>query len=108
MTMSPTVRNNPELQRFEIHEDGELVAFLQYRLHGDRIDLLHTETLPGKEGHGFASQLVAESLDDIRRHGWQVRPYCPFVRSYLARHDELRDLVPAQARAEFGLVGDDG
>lgn len=104
--MSPTVRNNPELQRFEIHDDGEVVGFVQYRLRGQLIDLLHTETLPGKEGHGYASQLVAQSLDDIRRHGRQVRPYCPFVRSYLADHRDYVDLVPAELRAEFEL--DDG
>ena len=106
--MSPTVRNNLELQRFEIQDGGELVAFLQYRLHGQLIDLVHTETLPGKEGHGYASQLVGRALDEIRGRGWQVRPSCPFVRRYLADHGELRDLVPGELRAQFGLDGADG
>jgi predicted GNAT family acetyltransferase len=105
--MSSTVRNNLELQRFELHDGGELVAFLQYRQRGQLVDLLHTETLPSKEGHGYGSQLVASALDEIRRRGRQVRPYCPFVRSYLADHRELRDLVPDELRAKFDLNGDD-
>jgi hypothetical protein len=32
-----------------------------------------------------------------------VLPYCPFVQSYLRRHPELRDLVPAAERARFDL-----
>jgi predicted GNAT family acetyltransferase len=105
--MDPAVRNNLELQRFEIHDDGGVAAYLQYRMRGEIIYLIHTETLPGKEGHGYASQLVAGALDEIRRRGWQVVPYCPFVRGYLAKHDEFADLGPAELRAAFGLDGAD-
>jgi predicted GNAT family acetyltransferase len=42
-------------------------------------------------------------LDDAREHGQQVLPYCPFVRSYIERHQEYADLVPAAERERFGL-----
>jgi hypothetical protein len=67
---------------------------------------VHTETLSGHEGRGLGSELVRGALDDARRRGWQVRPFCPFVRSYIAKRPEYRDLVPAHERARFQLDAD--
>jgi predicted GNAT family acetyltransferase len=39
----------------------------------------------------------------MRRRGLRVLPFCPFVRSYIARHSEYLDLVPEKQRAAFGL-----
>jgi predicted GNAT family acetyltransferase len=100
--MSRSVHNNLELQRFEMREDGELLAFLQYRLRGSVIDLLHAETMPDKRGRGFASDLVRQTLEEARQRAWQVRPYCPFVRDYMAEHAEFDDLMPADQRTAFG------
>jgi hypothetical protein len=32
-----------------------------------------------------------------------VLPYCPFVKSYIQKHPEYLDLVPAERRASFDL-----
>jgi uncharacterized protein len=32
-----------------------------------------------------------------------VRPYCPFVRTYLKEHPDQADLVAADDRGRFGL-----
>jgi len=103
--VSRQVSNNPELQRFEIRDGDQLAAFVQYRLRGSVVDLLHTETLPEMTGAGYASDLVRGTLEDARARGWQVLPTCPFVRSYLGEHPEFVDLVPAGERARFGLDG---
>jgi hypothetical protein len=31
-------------------------------------------------------------------------PYCPFVRKFIAKHDEYVALVPAEHREKFGLA----
>jgi predicted GNAT family acetyltransferase len=95
--------NNLELQRFEMRDGDDLAAFLQYRQRGAVVDLLHTETLPGREGAGYGSELVRGVLDYARERDWQVLPSCPFVRSYIADHLEYLDLVPGGERARFGL-----
>ncbi|HEU5265645.1 MAG TPA: GNAT family N-acetyltransferase [Jatrophihabitans sp.] len=97
------VRDNPALHRYEIVDDGEVGAFARYDLHGSVADFVHTETLAGHSGRGLGSALVKGALDDARARGWQVRPYCPFVRSYVGKHPEYQDLVPAAERAQFGL-----
>jgi predicted GNAT family acetyltransferase len=102
--MAAAVRDNAEQRRYEIVVGGEPAGFLEYRLDGEVADFVHTETLPGHEGEGIGSQLVHDALLDARSRGWQVRPSCPFVRSYLTRHPELRELVPADERRRFGLA----
>jgi hypothetical protein len=41
--------------------------------------------------------------DNLRNEERPVIPSCRFINSYLKRHDEYADLVPADRRAEFGL-----
>ena len=101
--MTNQFRDNPELHRYEILDGGQVGAFSEYRLHGDVADFVHTEAVAGHEGRGLASKLIRGALDDARRRSWQVRPFCPFVRAYIAKHPEYRDLVPEKQRARFGL-----
>jgi len=64
----------------------------------------HTEIDDASEGRGLGSTLVRAALDDARRRGLSVRPDCPFVRAYVARHpDDYLDLVPEELRARLDL-----
>jgi predicted GNAT family acetyltransferase len=67
------------------------------------IALVHTEVEERYEGRGLGSQLIKFALDDARRRKLAMLPFCPFVKSYLERHPEYTDLVPAEMRARFGL-----
>ena len=87
------VRDNPEELRYEILREGELVGEIRYRTEPGVIVLVHTDVAPSAEGQGVGSRLVAGALDDIRARGLRVVPVCPFVRAYLRRHPEQRDLV---------------
>jgi len=102
-TPEPVVADAPERHRFEIHVGGDLAGFTVYRLQRDRYAFTHTEVDPRFSGRGLASILVHDALDEMRRRGIAVLPYCPYVRRYIARHPEYLDLVPADARAEFDL-----
>jgi predicted GNAT family acetyltransferase len=90
--MPSAVRNNTTLSRFEIEADG-VTAYANYRLAGNVITIMHTETPPQARGHGIASLLVAGTLETVRARGLKVVPQCPFVRAYIAEHPEYRDLL---------------
>ena len=60
---------------------------------GGVITLLHTETPPQARGQGLASQLIAGALQIARARGLKVKPLCAFVRAYIAKHPEFRDLL---------------
>jgi uncharacterized protein len=101
-----TVRDVPERNRFEIDVDGEVVGFVQYQRADGTIAFVHTEIDPVHEGAGLGGALVAAALDESRRQGARVLPFCPFVRSYLQHHPEYADLVPDERRDAFGLQAD--
>jgi hypothetical protein len=98
------VRDNPGESRYEIYVDDRLAGFTQYVVDGPVTDFVHTEVDDEFSGRGLASQLIQQALDDARRRGWQVMPYCRFVKGFIAKHPEYRDLVPAAQRERFGLA----
>ena len=86
------VRDNTALSRFEL-DAGGVTAFTNYRIDGGVISLLHTETPTQARGQGLASQLTAGVLQIARARGLKVIPRCAFVRAYIAKHPEFRDLL---------------
>lgn len=101
--MPPTVRDNATESRYEIVVDGEVAGFADYHLHDDVIAFLHTEVDPQHQGEALASTLIRESLDDARRRGLRVQPFCRFVRAFIADHADYVDLVVPEERQRFGL-----
>ena len=83
--------------------DGDLAGFVAYRLRPGLIAFIHTEVDDAFEGHGIGSALVGEALEDARRRGLEVLPFCPFVNSYMQKHHEYVDLVSESRREAFGL-----
>lgn len=98
MTDTPdvAVRDDPDRHRYVAEVDGrQAVAeyILLPRREPPTIIFTHTEVPDEMEGQGVGSTLVRHALDDARRRGLIVQPQCPFVRSYIERHEEYRDLV---------------
>src|ERR1700733_14071288 len=87
-----SVHDNTGLSRFEL-DAGGVTAFVNYRIDGGVITLLHTETPPPARGQGLASQLIAGALQIARARGLKVIPLCAFVRAYIAKHPEFLDLL---------------
>jgi len=88
----PEVVDNTAARRLEI-TDGDAVAFLTYRMKGDAIEYLHSETPPALQGKGYASALAKFGLDRDKAVGRTVIPTCPFVKTYIERHPEYAPLV---------------
>jgi predicted GNAT family acetyltransferase len=83
----------PDHHRYELHAGEELIGFVDYRLRGELIHLVHTEVLPAFNGQGHAATLARAALDDARARGLRVHPDCPYVAAYVAKHPEYADLV---------------
>ncbi|MFC4944554.1 GNAT family N-acetyltransferase [Pseudonocardia sp. GCM10023141] len=98
------VRDNPDESRFEIEVDETPAGFAEYVATPGRITFTHTEIDPGFSGKGLAGVLIRTALDAARDQGLSVLPLCPFVRSFIAKHPEYVELVPAGSRARFELA----
>jgi predicted GNAT family acetyltransferase len=103
--VSSTVRDNQAESRYEVYDDERLAGFAVYQLDGEQIALTHTEVTPAFGGRGLARQLVTEALDDARRRGLGVLPFCPYVRKVIGENaGTYLDLVPETDRDRFGLA----
>ena len=89
-----TVTDVPSRQRFEARTGaGDTVGTLTYERAGDVVVFSHTEVEDDYEGGGVGSQLTRAALDQVRTEGLKVDPRCPFVRDWIGKHEEYRDLV---------------
>ncbi|RDI46812.1 GNAT family N-acetyltransferase [Nocardia mexicana] len=101
--MSTEVRNNRELDRFEIYVDGGLAGIAEYQDTAAERAFVHTEIYPRYSGQGYAGTLVQAALDTSRDEGFGILPLCPMVRHFVESRPEYLALVPHWARERFGL-----
>ena len=97
-----TVRDNPELSRFEI-DLGDSVAIAEYKLSERAIRFTHTEVPKQHGGRGIGSALIRAGLASARERGLKVIPICPFFAAYLKRHEDVQDLLDDSSRRRLGL-----
>ena len=98
MTSPPTVTHNAERSRVELHVDGELAGWLDYRPAGESIILAHTEVVDGHGGEGLGGMLVRSALQAARDDGKTAIATCPFASSYIDKHPELDEFLAPFAR----------
>ena len=78
--------------RLEMERNGE-VAYLQYSLSENVLELTHTEVPAKLRGMGLASSLAETALRLAREKNLKVDVICPAVQAYLAKHPEYSDLI---------------
>ena len=105
-TADVRVLDAPDHSRYEIRVGGELAGFAEYRRRPPLIAFTHTLIDPRFEGQGLAHRLLETALSESCSAGLSVLPFCPFVRSFIAGHDEYLDLVPSDLRGAFDLSGE--
>jgi len=88
----PDVVDNTAAHRLEINDGGH-IAFLTYRMKGDAIEYMHSETPPELQGRGYASALAKFALEREKASGRKVIASCPFVRAYVKRHPEYASVL---------------
>jgi predicted GNAT family acetyltransferase len=90
--MEMQVVHNGAAARFETVVEGQL-ARANYRLEEGVMRMVHTEVPRDLQGRGIAAALVKAALDHARTHGLKVAPVCSYVRTYMRRHPQTRDLL---------------
>ncbi|GAA2297747.1 GNAT family N-acetyltransferase [Actinomadura sp. NPDC048955] len=91
--MSTEITDNAEQGRYEIRLDGDLAGFAEYERGEGAVVFTHTEVDSAFEGKGVGSALARGALDDVRSQGLSVVPLCPFIKKWILRHPDYKDLV---------------
>jgi uncharacterized protein len=97
MASKLSVERNEAHHRFEIRS-GDHRAMLVYRDAADgALVLVHTEVPTELQGQGLGGQLAQAAFEYARSAGRKVVVVCPYVKAWLERHPEYRELVVYRA-----------
>ena len=88
-----TVVHNRAESRYEILVDGVRAGFTRYRRTPRAVVFEHTEIDDAYEGHGLGGRLARGALDDVRAEGGRVVAECPFIKGWIAKHEDYQDLL---------------
>lgn len=87
----PLVKNESENQ-FQLEINGYTVL-IEYKEHGKKIWLIHTESPAELQGKGAATAIIEKTLAYIEENGYRLIPLCPFVVAYMKRHTEWNRIL---------------
>ncbi|NHA08079.1 N-acetyltransferase [Mucilaginibacter sp. HC2] len=79
--------NNEAIHHFELTVDGT-TSYIDYKLRGDVVYLIHTEVPEEMEGQGIAAALVEKAFVYMEQHNLKMVPLCAYIQAYLKRHPE--------------------
>ena len=102
--MNEIVNNNAN-HRFELVVDGHLAA-TYYKMDGDRHHLHPHRSAAGtrRPRHRLDPGARARSTRSAPA-GWKVIAECPFVKAWIGKHSEHRDLLKGEATRRFASAG---
>ena len=89
-----TVRHNADGHRYELL-DGDAVIGEAHYLSFDGADepqriFYHTTVDDACSGQGLASKLARGALDGTIADGKTIVPVCPYIKSWLGKHDDYQ------------------
>lgn len=89
--MDYKIIHQPEQKLFKTEVDGR-TAFVEYRLLGDSLDIIHTIVPPPIEGRGIAAALVKATYDFALQNRLRPKATCSYAVKWLERHPEFLSL----------------
>ena len=89
--MDYKIIHQPEQKLFKTEVDGR-TAFVEYRLLGNSLDIIHTIVPPPIEGRGIAAALVKATYDFALQNGLKPKATCSYAVKWLERHPESLSL----------------
>ena len=87
------IQDDPDAHRYKVWLGDEYAAYSEYENEPGRVVFTHTVVRPKFEGRGIGTRLAKFAVDDVRSRGLRITPVCPFIRSWLERHDEYDSIV---------------
>jgi len=91
-TSALNLHHNSDKNRFEASSSAG-TAVSEYMKVGNTLIFTHTEVPEALEGQGIGGKLAKAALEYVRDNKMSAAPLCPFVKGYIERHPEYKDLV---------------
>ena len=68
-------------------------AKIEYEVHNEELNILHTQVSEIHKGQGIGKLLVKEVIDYARANNLSVLIACPFAKKEIEKHEEYQDLI---------------
>jgi predicted GNAT family acetyltransferase len=94
------IYHNKESQRFEMDFKNGNYAYLEYRWSGKSLATMHIEVLEEMRHKGIAAIIANYVLEFAKRKQVTIKPFCPYITSYIDRNPQCRPLI----EASFGTL----
>ena len=91
--MDIRIQDEAAAGRYEARAGDELAGFAEYARGDGVVTFTHTVVDDAFEGQGVGGALARRALDDAREQGLRVEPRCSFIRGWIDKHPDYRDLV---------------
>jgi predicted GNAT family acetyltransferase len=85
------ITNNTVNNQFETLVEGHKGEMV-YRLRDNKIYLMHTWVPKEIGGKGIAAALALHALKHADQNGLEPVIYCPYVRLFVARHPDWKEM----------------
>lgn len=86
--MDYIINHQSEQKMFKTEVDGH-TAYVEYRLKGNNLDIIHTIVPKPIEGRGIASALVKAAYDYALANDLTPKATCSYAVKWLVRHPFL-------------------
>jgi len=98
----PVIENNREELQYQLFEAGELAGYVQYRMSGNEMWILHSSLARNFKSPDLVTALLRRVLEDAHFSRVAVVPFCPALRAFLAANRQYLGLVPPAWHARLG------
>ncbi|QIV87080.1 GNAT family N-acetyltransferase [Glutamicibacter mishrai] len=98
----------PERRRFALDDDGKIIGAAHYRDFdgSDGVERIFFHTTVDEEygGQGLAGILVKFALENTIASGAKIVAVCPYVKSYVAKHNDYDQHLVAPTKTHLDLL----
>jgi predicted GNAT family acetyltransferase len=92
------IYHNKDRQRFEMDLKNGNYAYLEYRWSGKSLATMHIEVSEEMRHKGIAESIANYVLEFAKREQVTIKPFCPYITSYIDRNPQYRSLIEASFR----------
>ena len=87
------IQHNKEKKQFILPLENNLEAYVEYRLNGNNMLLIHSEVPSELRGKGIGRELVIQAFEKLTEEGYQASASCSYIRAVAKRHPKWREII---------------
>lgn len=85
--------HDKENQRFTLTLDDGSIAFVNYTITDDVMNLTYSEVPVVHRGRTVGNELVLNTFETLHKEGYKAKAICGYIRSVARRSEKWKDII---------------